>query len=122
MKSIEELIKLRDSARKNINMRLNPGSIRIQIGMGTCGIAAGAKHVYQKFQEEIREHNLKNIILTPVGCMGECAFEPLVEILESNGNHTIYCQVSERVVEDIVEEHIIGGTPIEKFFLSAIKR
>ena len=92
------------------------------LGMGTCGIAAGARRVLNKFLEEIKEYDLKKIMVTQVGCMGECAFEPLVEVLEESGTHTIYCRVTERMVEDIIEEHIIGGKPIEKYILSVAKR
>lgn len=122
MKSLEDLIKLRDEAQRNLKMHLMNGGKRIQIGMGTCGIAAGAKMVYDKFVEQIHEYGLDNVSIVQVGCMGECAFEPIVEIMESGGNRTIYCQVSERMVEEIVEEHIMEGIPIEKYFLSTIKR
>jgi len=122
MKSLEDLRKLRDEAKRNMNMRYVKGGVRIQVGMGTCGIAAGAGKAYNKFLEEIQENDLKNIFITQVGCMGECAFEPIVEIIEENGTHSIYCQVTERMVEEIVEEHLMGGRPIERYLLSAIKR
>ncbi len=122
MKSLEDLRKLRDEAKKNMNMRHIKGGIRIQVGMGTCGIAAGAGLALKRLMYEIEENNLKNIFITQVGCMGECAFEPIVEVIEENGSHSIYCQVSERMVDEIVEEHLMGGRPIEKYLLSARKR
>ena len=122
MKSLEDLKKLRDQSLKNMNMRYQTGGTRIQIGMGTCGIAAGARPVMHKFLEEISNKNLKNVTVTQVGCMGECAFEPIVEILEQNGNSTIYCLVSERMVAEIVEEHVMGGKRLERYLLSGVKR
>jgi NADP-reducing hydrogenase subunit HndB len=122
MKSLEDLKKLRDQALKNMEMRYQVGGTRIQVGMGTCGIAAGARPVLNKFVEEIAKHNLKNVGITQVGCMGECAFEPIIEIVEQDGTSTIYARVNERMVHEIIEEHIMGGKRIQKYLLSAIKR
>jgi len=94
MKSLEDLKKLRDTAKKNMEMRYQIGGTRIQVGMATCGIAAGARPVLNKFIEVVAEHNLPNVVITQVGCMGECAFEPIVEIVENDGTKTIYAKVS----------------------------
>jgi len=122
MKSLEDLKKLRDQAIKTMDMRYHNGGTRIQIGMATCGIAAGARPVMNKFLEEVAEHHLKDVIITQVGCMGECAFEPIVEIVEQDGTRTIYAKVSERMVAEIVEEHLIAGKRLERYMLGSIKR
>jgi len=122
VKSLEDLKKLRDQSLKNMTMRYQTNGTRVQIGMGTCGIAAGARPVMSKFLEEISNRNLNNVTVTQVGCMGECAFEPIVEIVEQNGNSIIYCLVSEKKVAEIVEEHIIGGKRLERYLLSGVKR
>lgn len=122
MKSLEDLKKLRDQAIKTMDMRYQNGGTRIQIGMATCGIAAGARPVMNKFLEEISARNLKDVIVTQVGCMGECAFEPIVEIVEQDGTRTIYAKVSERMVAEIVEEHLIAGKRLDRYMLGTIKR
>ncbi len=122
MKSLEDLKKLRDTAKKNMEMRYQIGGTRIQVGMATCGIAAGARPVLNKFIEIVGEHNLPNVVITQVGCMGECAFEPIVEIVESDGTKTIYAKVSERMVSEIVEEHLVAGKRLERYMLGSIKR
>jgi NADP-reducing hydrogenase subunit HndB len=122
MKTLEDLKKLRDQSLKNMEMRNIVRGTRIQIGMGTCGVAAGARPVLAKFVEEIAEHNLNNVVITQVGCMGECAFEPIVEIIEHDGTRTVYCKVNERMVGEIVEEHLINGKRCNSYLLSAIKR
>jgi len=105
-----------------MEMRYMVGGTRIQVGMGTCGIAAGARPVLNSFIEEIANHNLSNVIITQVGCMGECAFEPIVEVIEHDGTRTVYCKVNERMVGEIVEEHLINGKRLNSYLLSAIKR
>jgi NADP-reducing hydrogenase subunit HndB len=122
MKSLEDLKKLRDQSLKNMQMRYQVGGTRIQVGMGTCGIAAGARPVLNKFVEEINEHELKNIVITQVGCMGECAFEPIVEIVDQDGTSSIYCKVTERMVNEIVEEHLVNHKRLDRYLLSSVKR
>ncbi|PKL00230.1 MAG: ferredoxin [Tenericutes bacterium HGW-Tenericutes-1] len=122
MKSLEDLKKLRDQAIKTMDMRYHNGGTRIQIGMATCGIAAGARPVMNKFLEEISARHLKDVIVTQVGCMGECAFEPIVEIVEQDGTKTIYAKVSERMVAEIVEEHLMAGKRLDRYMLGTIKR
>jgi len=122
MKSLEDLKKLRDQVLKNIRMHCQIGGTRIQIGMGTCGIAVGARPVLNKFLEEINEHELKNVVVTQVGCMGECAFEPIVEIVNADGSSAIYCKVTERMVNEIVEEHLVAGKRLDRYLLSSVKR
>jgi NADP-reducing hydrogenase subunit HndB len=122
MKTLEDLKKMRDESLKAMEMRYLRNGVRIQVGMGTCGIAAGARPVLQKFIEETSSHNLNNVIITQVGCMGECAFEPIVEIIEQDGTKTTYCKVSERMVYEIVEEHLINGRRLDRYMLSAVKK
>lgn len=122
MKSLEDLKQLRDQAKKTMEMRYHKDGVRIQIGMATCGIAAGARPVMNKFLEEIAARNLPDMIVTPVGCMGECAFEPIVEIVEKDGTRTVYAKVSERMVTEIVEEHLVSGKRLDRYMLGTIKR
>jgi NADP-reducing hydrogenase subunit HndB len=75
-----------------------------------------------RFLEEVATHKLNNIVITQVGCMGECAFEPIVEIVENDGTKTVYAKVSERMVSEIVEEHLIAGHRLERYTLGSIKR
>ena len=89
-------------------MRGKNDGTRILVGMATCGISAGARPVMNKFVEEIASRDLQKITVTPVGCIGECAIEPIVEVLVGEDRVT-YCRVTEEVVERIINEHIVGG-------------
>ena len=122
MKTLKELKELREKSYKKMYMVGLANGVRVQVGYGTCGIAAGAKPVYDAFVKEINAINLENVEVTQVGCMGECAFEPIVEVLESNGAKTIYCLVTDRIASEIIEEHIVKGNRIDKYLLSKIKR
>jgi NADP-reducing hydrogenase subunit HndB len=108
MKSLDDLKKIRDAAQKKVTMRGKNDGIRILVGMATCGISAGARPVMNKIVEEISNKDIKGVTVTPVGCIGECAIEPIVEVLEGE-KRTTYCRVDVEVAERIMKEHIQGG-------------
>ncbi len=121
MKSLEDLKKLRDEALKKMTMRYTKDGYRIQIGMGTCGIASGAKPILKAFLEEIESHELSNVTVTQVGCMGECAYEPMVEIIDTEGQSFVYCTVTKPMVKEIIEKHIINNEPQTRYLLTSRK-
>ena len=108
MKSLDDLKKIRDAAQSKVNMRGKNDGMRVLVGMATCGISAGARPVMNTFVERIAENKIEKVTVTPVGCIGECAIEPIVEVLEGDVR-TTYCRVDVEVAERIVKEHIIGG-------------
>ncbi|MDY0294402.1 MAG: (2Fe-2S) ferredoxin domain-containing protein [Acholeplasmataceae bacterium] len=122
MKSLEDLKNLRDEALKKMNVRYIKGGYRIQIGMGTCGIASGAKQVLQGFLQEMQDRNITNCAVTQVGCMGECAYEPMAEIIDENGQSFVYCSITNEMIKEIIESHIINHEPIDKYLLNNRKR
>ncbi len=111
MKSLDDLKKIRDAAQSKIADRGKHNDIKILVGMSTCGISAGAQPVMDKFIEKIAENNLKNVSVTPVGCIGECAIEPIVEVYQGD-ERTTYCRLDVEAVERIINEHIIGGNVV----------
>jgi len=113
MKSLDDLKKIRDAAQRKVTMRGKNEGMRILVGMATCGISAGARPVMNKLVEEITERDIKDVTVTPVGCIGECAIEPIVEVLEGE-KRTTYCRVDVEVAERIINEHIIGGKVVQE--------
>ena len=75
---IHDLDGLHDIRRTGL-MKILPGKPRIGVGMGTCGIGNGAREVYHALEEALKKNAL-DAQLTPVGCFGFCAAEPLVNV------------------------------------------
>jgi NADP-reducing hydrogenase subunit HndB len=121
MKSLEDLKKLRDESLKKMTMRYTKDGFRIQVGMGTCGIASGAKPVLSAFLEQVEIHELKNVVVTQVGCMGECTYEPMAELIDEAGQSYVYCSLTIPMVREIVEKHIMNHQPITKYLLTSRK-
>ncbi|MFA5513757.1 MAG: (2Fe-2S) ferredoxin domain-containing protein [Sphaerochaetaceae bacterium] len=106
--TLEELRKLRDSKKSDLRKRDIAGKdFQIIIGMGTCGIAAGAKGVFDAFMEELDARKLDNVAVTQTGCMGLCYVEPTVEIIAPDMPPVIYGKVDATVARLIVEDHIM---------------
>jgi NADH-quinone oxidoreductase subunit F len=84
---------------------------KIIVGMGTCGLSAGAQPVFDKIQELV-EANPEASVLSGTGCIGMCFREPLVEV-QDGGSRVIYGNVTAKSVEAIFESHILGDSRIE---------
>ncbi|HDQ13699.1 MAG TPA: (2Fe-2S) ferredoxin domain-containing protein [Sediminispirochaeta sp.] len=107
--SLEELRKLRDEQKKSLSHRdVENKEIQIIVGMGTCGIAAGAKETLNAFIEELDENELKTVKVTQTGCMGLCYVEPTVEVVMPDMPDVIYGKVDPETAQKIVRKHIMG--------------
>lgn len=84
--------------------------MKIVVGKGSCGIAAGANAVYEALQTAV---DGKEIELTIAGCIGMCYLEPIVEVY-NNGERKTYVKVTPEVVVSIVNEN----DDAEKFLIS----
>ena len=69
--------------------RLQPQGLRVTVGLGTCGLAAGAKSVLDALDRIFSELGVK-VVLEPVGCRGLCYAEPLVEVYQPDGSHHLF--------------------------------
>ncbi|MDR1126537.1 MAG: (2Fe-2S) ferredoxin domain-containing protein [Treponema sp.] len=108
--SLEELRALRESKKSDLNRRDVEGKdIQIIVGMGTCGIAAGAKVTLDAFLTALDENKLVDkVLVRQTGCMGLCHSEPTVEVVVPEMPSVIYGMVDEQTAKDIVKQHIIG--------------
>lgn len=107
--TLEELRKLRADKKRALDKRDVEGkNAQIVVGMGTCGIAAGAKQALDSFLTTIDENNLTNVAVTQTGCMGLCYVEPTVEVIVDGMPNVIYGNVDAKVAARIVKEHVMN--------------
>ena len=108
--TLDDLRKLRDSQRQQMSKRApEAGSAVVIVGMGTCGIAAGAKKAFDAFVDEIDSRNLQNVVMKQTGCMGLCHSEPTARVVVNGMPEIIYGNVTPEVARLIVKKHIIKG-------------
>jgi NADH:ubiquinone oxidoreductase subunit F (NADH-binding)/(2Fe-2S) ferredoxin/Pyruvate/2-oxoacid:ferredoxin oxidoreductase delta subunit len=93
----------------------------IRVCMGPAGIAANGKQVLEAFEDALSRSKAQaavkeNCSSHQVGCLGLCARDVLVEIHRA-GTKIVYQYVKPDMVPRIVEEHIIGGTPVKEWLV-----
>jgi NADP-reducing hydrogenase subunit HndB len=117
--TLEELRNLRDSKKTDLKKRDAEGKeIQIIVGMGTCGIAAGAKHTLDAFLASLDENKLvETVMVRQTGCMGLCHSEPTVEVVVPGMPAVIYGKVDPAVAAEIVNRHIIGRELLDNHIL-----
>jgi len=105
--SRDGLKKLREELKKKEEKAKQDGkTIRILVGMGTCGIAAGAEEAMKSFKEHIEKMGLENIVLESTGCMGACSVEPTVEVQVPGMPAILYSKVNPDTARKILEKHV----------------
>ena len=123
MKTLEELMALRDAAKAQMTTRDDSSEVtRVVVGMATCGIAAGARPVMNKFVDEVAKRGLRNVTVAQTGCIGMCQYEPIAEVLVPGKEKVTYVQLTEEKVAKIVLEHIVNGKPVAEYTVGAIKK
>jgi NADP-reducing hydrogenase subunit HndB len=120
LKSCEELARIREAVRKDARVRTDTGT-KIVIGMGTCGIAAGAQETKDAIVEKLQEHDIDADIVT-VGCIGMCSKEPLVDIQQAGRPRITYCNVHPDMVVRLIEEHLVKGHVVHEWAMGRVPR
>ena len=124
MKSLAELQAIREKTLNRINLRKEDASetIRVVVGMATCGIAAGARPVMLSFMEEAEKRGLGNVTVSQTGCIGMCRLEPMVDVYLPGQEKVTYVHVKPEMVSRIVAEHIVNGRPVEEYTIGAAEK
>lgn len=116
MKTLEELARIKEKMQDKICLRNGVNGIRVVVGMGTCGIAAGARTVLNTLVEEVAAQGLSSkATVTQSGCMGNCRCEPMVEVYENGKEKVTYVNVTPDMAKRIVAEHINAGVPVAEY-------
>ena len=120
MKSLEELKALREQMQSKMNVRKDDSdTVRIVVGMATCGIAAGARPVLNAFVEEVNKRGLSNVQVTQTGCIGVCRLEPIVEVYVPGQEKVTYVKMNAEKVPTIVAQHIVNKQVVTDYTIGA---
>ncbi len=116
MKSLEELAAIKAKMKDKIAIREGEASMRVVVGMATCGIAAGARPVLNTLVEEVNKEGLADkVTVTQTGCIGICQYEPVVEIFAGDGTKTTYVKMTSDRAKRVVAEHLKGGRVVTEY-------
>jgi len=118
-KSVEELNQWREHLQKAAQSR-SESSTTITIGMGTCGISAGARAVRDALVNELDARHM-DVEIVEVGCIGLCAQEPLLDIQQGAEPRVTYANVTPKMVPRIIEDHLMKGRIVDKWVFGRVQ-
>jgi len=104
IQSVKDLEKIQQEYSKKLYY---PDGIKVNIGMASCGIAAGAKASLEKAVQELPQGNGTQLCQT--GCIGFCEEEPLVEIFAAGRPRVIYKHITKDKILDAINGYAQGN-------------
>lgn len=117
MKSLAELNQLKEEVQKEMKKREEGKKPTLIVGMGTCGIAAGARKILQTTLKEVEKRNL-DVRVTQTGCIGMCEKEPLLDVKMPGKERITYGNLEPKDVKQIIVEHVINGNIVKDLVIA----
>jgi NADP-reducing hydrogenase subunit HndB len=113
LRSAAELSALRDQKRRAAQVAQATGTF-IYVGMGTCGIAAGARETLAAIKQELARLRISATV-SAVGCIGICVKEPLVDIQLAGQPRVTYANITAERVPRLIDQHLVQGKPVKEW-------
>ncbi len=118
MKTLDELRKIREKAQQDMKLRESDYRYKIVIGMGTSGIAMGARDVMKAILEEIAQRGIRDVLVTQTGEKGLSSLEPVVDIIEAGKPVVTYGNMDIAKAKKVIAEHIVNGHIVNDYVVS----
>lgn len=119
MKTVEDLERIRKQAKVMTKLREGGETTKVVVGMGTCGIAAGARETLSAIMDELARRNIQDVIVTQTGCIGLCEQEPIITVERPGEGKVSYGKVSGERARKIVASHVINGQVVGEWVIPA---
>ena len=121
MKTLEEIRKIREEKRKEldlrVNLKANTREKHILVCHGTGCTSSKSPKIIENFRKIIDEKGIKNVRVIQTGCFGLCAKGPIVIIRPED---TFYAMVKPEDCEEIINTHILEGKTVERLLCKDI--
>ena len=115
VKSLDDLKKIREEALKKQQIKETSGKTEVIVGMGTVGIAAGARETLKAILDIIEKDNLSDIIVRQTGNIGLDSYEPIVQVVLPGQGKVTYGKVNPEMARQIMKEHVLGGEIVKEY-------
>lgn len=115
IKTLDDLKRIREEALEKRKVKTAGGQIQIVVGMGTVGIAAGARETLKAILDYIEQNNLSDIIVRQTGNIGLDSFEPIVQVLIGENPKITYGRVTPDAVRLIMKKHVQDGQVVAEY-------
>lgn len=119
VKSIEDLKRIREEALQKRQAKTVSGQKEIIVGMGTVGIAAGARETLKTILDYIEQENLTDILVRQTGNIGLDSYEPIVQVVIGEQPKITYGKVNPEIAKIIMKQHIVEGIVVKEYAIEA---
>ncbi len=116
--SIEDLKKIKESVQAAVTLREGGYKARVNVHMGTCGLAAGARAIMTAVLDEIQNRDIKDVVVVTSGCAGLCNREPMITVERMGEPPVKYIELTPDKMREIFSDHVLGGKIVEKYVLA----
>ena len=121
MKSLEEIHKIREEKRKELDLRVNlqanTREKHILVCHGTGCTSSKSPKIIETFRKILEEKNIENVKVIQTGCFGLCSKGPIVIIRPED---VFYAHCTPEDCEEIINTHIINGQIVERLLCKEI--
>ena len=121
MKTLEEIHKIREDKKKELDLRVNTKADtrekHILVCHGTGCTSSKSPQILENFKKILKEKNIENVRVIKTGCFGLCAKGPIVIIRPED---TFYAMVTPEDCEEIIQTHIVEGNIVERLLCKDI--
>jgi NADP-reducing hydrogenase subunit HndB len=118
IKSLDDLKRVREEALEKRSKTTVTGKAHVIVGMGTCGIAAGARETMKAVLDFIEAEKMEGILVTQTGCIGLCEQEPILQVARGEEEMITYGKVNPDVAKRILKEHVADGKIVKEFVVN----
>ncbi len=109
IRSLDDLNALKAELLERRRQEASRGVAYVLVGMGSCGIAAGAEKTMDAMLSYIVTSHMRGIIVAKTGCIGFCDQEPIVQVQIGSEPNVIYGNVTPELARRILDDHVREG-------------
>jgi NADP-reducing hydrogenase subunit HndB len=120
IRSLQDLEQARIEAVNEEATESEDCPFEIRVSLGSCGLAAGANETLKAINRFITDNQLQGVRTKMIGCIGLCALEPIVQVVEENHPPITYGKVFPAVVQRIFHEHIEKHLTVQEYVVENI--
>lgn len=120
IRSMEDLKKAKDKALQREHDGAQKDRFQIRVSLGSCGIAVGAQETFEALKQLTVQKEAGGIQIKQVGCIGLCALEPVIQVVEAGRPQITYGKVTPAVAQRILQEHIEKGLIVQEYVVENI--
>jgi NADP-reducing hydrogenase subunit HndB len=119
VKSLEDLKRVREEALQKRQAKSVSGQKEVIVGMGTVGIAAGARETLKAILDYIEQQGLTDILVRQTGNIGLDSLEPIVQVVIGEQPKITYAKVNAAIAQQIMKQHVVEGAVVKEYVVEA---